>query len=636
MAIHRWFWPVVGCVIAIAGALEVSSALGEAQTWDEGIHISAGYAYLARGDYRWNAEHPPLAKLVSALPLKLLRLDVPVNGEGWKKNDEIKFGIEFLYANRVPADSILMAARGMAILLTLVFAAALAWWTRRRFGPAAGLLAVVLCAFDPNLMANGRYVTTDFPVTVFYFFACVLWVEYLESGRFRDLAVAACAFALAMVTKFSAVLLIPTLAVLYGVCWAQRPKQFPLRRLVVAAGVVLGATLVVVSVVYWPDTLRCLNTHVAPLAGVVDRRNLTGKILYYAGRWFHLPRHAFLFGLNAVATHNAGGHAGYLMGLRSDQGWWYYFPVVFAVKSTMAALAGTALLLLAGFWLAATRLSRRVIEQARAIPPMWIGLLFPPALYFVFSMTSGINIGMRHILPVYPFLYVAVAALLTQLRSLTVAARYQPATEPRPSEAVKEFSYAGGTACATTTSPACSEVRQAVPPASPACGRFFHGFSGSGGAPLSIRRLAGYTMIALGALQMAECASITPDYLAFFNALSGGPGKGPEYLVDSNIDWGQDVKKLVKWLDAHGTRKAWCYYFGNAQLRYYGVDEVGMPGARDRKGWDAIDGFAVANVTPLQGLYVPLEDLAPLRLREPIAKIGWSMYVYDLRKPGKR
>ena len=104
--------------------------------------------------------------------------------------------------------------------------------------------------------------------------------------------------------------------------------------------------------------------------------------------------------------------------------------------------------------------------------------------------------------------------------------------------------------------------------------------------------------------------------------------------MDSNIDWGQDVKKLGLWLDAHvGKRRARVFYFGNAQMRYYGIDDGGYPGPLDQKGWDEIDEYCVANVTPLQGVYVPLNDLAPLRLREPVAKIGWSMYVYDLRKP---
>ena len=196
---------------------------------------------------------------------------------------------------------------------------------------------------------------------------------------------------------------------------------------------------------------------------------------------------------------------------------------------------------------------------------MALGLALPPLFYFAFSMTSGINIGMRHILPVYPFLYVGAAAWL---------------------------------------------------------------------ATRANRRLAIYLLAALGALEIGECARITPDYLAFFNELAGGPGRGPEYLVDSNIDWGQDVKKLGLWLEAHGGRQpVRVYYFGNAQLRYYGIDEMGYPGPLDQKAWDEVDQYCVANVTPLEGVYVPLNDLAPLRLREPVAKIGWSMYVYDLRKP---
>jgi hypothetical protein len=567
MKLNRLFWPAVACVIAIAGALEVRSALGETQTWDEGIHIAAGYAYLTRGDYRWNDEHPPLVKLMSALPLKRLGLVLPVQSEAWRNNDKIRLGIELLYKSPVSADRILFAARSMTILLSLLFLAALAWWTRRRFGAAAALLAVTLCAFDPNLIAHGRYVTTDLPVTVFYFFACVLWVEYLENGRPRNLALAAAAFALAMVTKFSAVLLIPSLAALYAFAWARRPSEFPIRRAAVAAAALVGALFVAVNAVYWPETVRCLTTRVETLDRVVDKSTFTGAVLYRAGEWFHLPAHEYLKGLNELAIHNASGHASYLLGQRSDKGWWYYFPVVFGVKSTLAALAAAALLLGAGLW----RFLRRAPPpetgwrgRLQAIPLIWAGLLFSPLFYFVFSMTSAINIGMRHILPVYPFLYVAAAALL---------------------------------------------------------------------ARLATRRAALYAMVALGALQIAECASIAPDYLAFFNALSGGPAKGPYYLVDSNIDWGQDLKKLAKWLDAHPARQTRVCYFGNAQMGYYGVNWMGVPPPLDRQGWADVDGWVVANVTPLQGVYVPLSDLAPLRLKDPVARIGWTMYVYDFRKP---
>jgi hypothetical protein len=569
--LERWFWGFVAVAVLVSGLLKVSSALGETQTWDEGIHISAGYAYLTHGDYRWNPEHPPLAKLVSALPLTLLGLELPVRGTAWAQQDETLMGIDFLYRNRASADSILAASRGMTILLSVLFLAGIAWWTRRRFGTSTALLTVFLCAFDPNLIAHGRYVTTDFPVSVFYFFAAVLWTDYLVSGRFRDLMFAALAFALAMVTKFSAILLIPTLIVLYAIRWVRAPREFPIKRAASAVAALGGMTVIAVSVVYWPETLRCLTTNVPRLAQLVNRENLVGVILYRMGRWFHLPAHPYLVGLGKVAEHNVGGHPGYLLGMRSDKGWWYYFPVVFAVKSTIAALVATAFLAAAGIRAILTRIPHqdRGADSQSATPRLvsalflWCGLLIPPAIYFLFSMTSAIDIGMRHILPMYPFLYVAAAALLSL----------------------------------------------ALP-----------------------RKAAMFAMIGLGLLQIGECASIAPDYLAFFNAVSGGPGNGPRYLVDSNIDWGQDVKKLKAWLEAHGARAAYINYFGNAEMPYYGVRAKNFPQPMDEKGWDDMDDFAIASVTPLYGVYVPLNELTRLRLREPIAKIGWSMYVYDLRK----
>src|SRR5215467_398078 len=151
----RGFWPAVFAILAIVGTLEVRSAKGETQTWDEGIHISAGYSYWKFGDYSWNVEHPPLVKMVSTLPLIPMGLTAEPNGADGKRKDQVRYGVDFLYKNRRDADSILIAARSANILLTLLFAAAVAWWTRRRYGPFAGLAAAALCAFDPNLIAHG-------------------------------------------------------------------------------------------------------------------------------------------------------------------------------------------------------------------------------------------------------------------------------------------------------------------------------------------------------------------------------------------------------------------------------------------------------------------------------------------------
>jgi hypothetical protein len=546
------FWLLLAVIAIAAGAIEVRSALGETQTWDEGIHISAGYAYLTRGDYSWNPEHPPLVKMVCALPLLRLGLITPPTDL-----DEVHYGIEFLYKNRRDADTILFAARSVSILLTLVFIVAVAWWTRRRWGAAAGLGAAALCAFDPNLIAHGRYVTTDYPLTVFFFFACVLWVEYLEAGGRARLLAAAMAIGLAMIVKFSAILLWPPLIVLYIVCWIRRPREFPLRRAFAAAAVVFAVVAAMVAVAYWPETVRSLQRGTKPLAAVVNQDNFLGMTLAWLGTKLHLPAHRYLVGLAQVAEHNTGGHESYLLGMRSKTGFWYYFPVVFLVKSTLAALTAILLIAFAG----AGALIRRGF---RAITPMALGLALPPLFYFVFSMTSGINLGLRHILPIYPFLYVGAACLA--------------AAAPQP------------------------------------------------------RRWAAVAVAAVALVQIAECVAIYPDYLAFFNAAAGGPNRGPEYLVDSNIDWGQDVKKVMHWLDQHGGRRARYFYFGNAPLGYYGAREAGFPGPFDEYAWSHIDSYVVVNVTPLMGVYVPLVDLSQVRLHRPVAKVGWSTYIYDLRQ----
>ncbi|MBV9504329.1 MAG: glycosyltransferase family 39 protein [Acidobacteriia bacterium] len=556
------FWLLLAALILANGSIETLTAAGETQTWDEGIHISAGYAYLTRGDFRWNQEHPPLAKLMSALPLLFLRPDLPVTAPSWQKLDETQLGIDFLYCNRVRPDSILFAARAMTIVLSMLFLVALAWLVRRRFGTAAALTAASFCAFDPNLIAHARYVTTDFPLTVFFFLASFLWMEYLSDTRWKNVVPAAAAFALALVTKFSAILLLPALVLLYVIRWRQQTRPFPWRRTLVTASVFALFTLGTVAVVYWPETLRCWRGGVPALSASIERGNAVAEVLYQAGRWLHLPEHAFLTGLGRVAAHNTGGHSSYLLGMRSDEDWWYYFPVVFAVKSTIAALICTTLLLVAGVR-ALWKAGPVVLTALRNAPFFWFGLLIPPLLYFAFSMTSAINIGMRHILPIYPFLYVAAAVLL---------------------------------------------VRAARP-------RFFR-----------------YAVPLLVALQIGECASIAPDYLAFFNVLAGGPDHGPQYLLDSNIDWGQDIKKLKRWLAAHGTDQATILYFGNAQLDSYGIRASDFPAALDEKGWDSLSGYAVASVTPLYGVYVPLDSLARLRLRQPVAKVGWSLYVYDFGK----
>jgi predicted membrane-bound dolichyl-phosphate-mannose-protein mannosyltransferase len=162
--------------------IEVTSVRGESQTWDEAIYLAAGYSYWHGSDHRLNREHPLLGKLLVALPLLPYNLTLSKNDVSWAQNDETRFGRLFLYQNRLPADKMLFLGRSATIVLSLLLGVLIALWTRTRAGPWAGIIAVALYAFDPTVLAHGRYATNDLAVTFFAFAAVCLW-DWSLNGR---------------------------------------------------------------------------------------------------------------------------------------------------------------------------------------------------------------------------------------------------------------------------------------------------------------------------------------------------------------------------------------------------------------------------------------------------------------------
>src|SRR6266566_7640650 len=202
-------------MLACLAATQALSVRQESQTWDEDLEIASGYSYLKTGEYRIIVEHPPLARVLQALPLVFLDAGDPASYPTWQKGDYDQFSRDFLYRNRLPADTILFAARSMAILTTLCLGLAIALWTRSRFGSAAALFALLLFSFDPTVIANGRYTKHDIPVTLFAFLACAAWGAFLRDRRISRLVWAGLCFGLALVTKFSALFLVPVFVLLY-------------------------------------------------------------------------------------------------------------------------------------------------------------------------------------------------------------------------------------------------------------------------------------------------------------------------------------------------------------------------------------------------------------------------------------
>ena len=577
------FWIGVAALLAILGAVQVTSVLDESATFDEPGYVAAGYSYLKTGDFRMNPEHPPLAKVLIALPLLWFQPDLPLGHPSWVRAHLRDFEDVFLYNNRIPADSLLFAARSVTIAFTLLFGLAVGLWTRRHFGAPAALLALFLFATDPNIIAHGRYTTNDLLLALFFFLAVIAWTEYLLRRRVRDLVWSGLALGLALLTKSSAVLLVPVFIVLY-LCraWQEEDRssaqpvlptrlsveRFFLSMLVVG---VISVALILPAYAFKLSPCEKGGTPIAPgvpcsLSDVIDQQSASGHFLAKLAKAFHLPNHPYLMGLFIQFQHHEGGHPAYLLGQQSKLGWWYYYPVVFLVKTPTAVLALTAF----GCAIGVAALSRFRITGLRAMAFPRLALLVPILIYFASTMTSRFDLGVRYLLPIYAFLMVLLADMFLSLRA--------------------------------------SRFRRAFP----------------------------YLLALVVGVQAAESAAVYPHYLAFFNTVSGGPNNGAQYLLDSNIDWGQDLKRLKQYLDANRVQSVCLTYFGTAPPAYYGITGVSLPQTADIEARKQLDCVAAISVTPLHDVYVAPGSYAWVRQLKPMAKIGQSIYVYDLRRERRR
>ncbi len=224
--------------------LQFSTALRECQTTDEAHQLLSGYTYLLSGHFTVGREHPPLLKLLWAIPVSLLHPDPPPAGEEWQA------AAEFLYHNRVPADSMLLAGRSSAIAISILLGWAIAFWTRRHFGIPAALFAVFLYAADPNFLANGRYIKNDVGAALMIFAATMTWGEYIMHPTRRRLWMSGLVVGLALTTKNSALILGPIMLLLYGVRRWQERRPFTVLECIRSFATIGFIAFLVIFVVY--------------------------------------------------------------------------------------------------------------------------------------------------------------------------------------------------------------------------------------------------------------------------------------------------------------------------------------------------------------------------------------------------
>ena len=353
------------CLILVFGLQAVLAMQHLSATSDEAVHLASGYSYWETRDFRMNPEHPPLAKLIAALPLLVIRPQLDTSTDAWKNSQQYEFGFDFLYHN--DADRLLFWSRLPMVGLAVLGAILTFMWSRDLFGPMAAVLAVGLYAFSPNLLAHGMLITTDVSAGVFTLLTLYLFWKQGERPAWWSSLVTGLALGLAMTSKYSGGLL-PLLIVGFSclrVLGHSERKQAALaevRTLMIMA----AASFFVIEAVY----------------------------LFAASPILYFKNAAFV-----NANHNPT-YAYYLLGQLKEGGWWYYFLIAFIFKATLPTLILIALATthgLAGFL-------RRRGE---------IILLAAIGFHVAIVSAGAHNLGIRYLLPIFPLLFIWASRIVT-------------------------------------------------------------------------------------------------------------------------------------------------------------------------------------------------------------------------------
>lgn len=576
---------VAGCLLFLMFLAAFFSMQKDALTFDELAHIPAGYSYLSQQDYRVNPEHPPLIKDLSALPLLFLDLNFPSESQVWKQTDsapawwiQFDLGTKFIYDSGNNPVEIIFWSRLPIIAILLILGFFIFKWTKELAGNLPALMALTLFVFSPNFLAHGRLVTTDVGAALGTVLATYFWLKFLYAPGRKNIILASVFLGLAMLMKFSLILLIPFFG-LITIAFSllnSGPNKLKILLNYVLKAVLIG--IIALIFVIWPvyqihtlnypaeHQLRDTSADLAPNQ-MTALKNIN---IWMSDKPILRPIAQYMRGIMMATQRTVFGNTVYFLGEISASAWWYYFPVIYFLKVPLAFHLLT-LLVLKGLILT----NRRKIFLGSF--KSWIknnftvfSLILFVLFYWLVAITSNLNIGIRHILPIFPFTYILVVLGLKKLIAT--------------SQSFKK--------------------------------------------PLLV-------IVLLSVIWYAgSSVSAFPNYIPYYNEAAGGQKEEYKYAVDSNYDWGQDFYKLVDFVKENNIEKIHLDYFGGESPEYWlgekylklNPKEIKSP----PKGWIAV------SVNQLQGgtaKPVPEFDQETgyydwLTAYNPVKKIGYTILVY--------
>jgi 4-amino-4-deoxy-L-arabinose transferase-like glycosyltransferase len=475
-------------IIAVFVGLAWSSLTQKSVTFDEFAHLPIGLSYLRKGDFRLEAFSSPLIRLLAALPhLNSEEVKLPLE-YGWHERKLWNFGYEFMSANQQKYHRIFCKSRAVILTMAVGIIILVWWWTRGLLGKKSAIAAAAVCAFDPNILAHSRLVTGDVGATLTFLAAVVVALAFCRRPtRTRALFIGV-TMGLAVLSKFSALILLVLLPIAAFLFNRNTDRPRP-RLLILYLSIAFIMTWITVCTFFmWRGVGRPLNSY------TFDSKTFKRlQTSFIAGLPIPLPAD-WISGMDFTNAYNEEkGMENYLLGEIYRGNRPYYFAVALAAKTPLATIALTGWGLVTLF-----------IKSPRRWRDEWF-IVIPPAVVIAFiSFSSNYNIGLRYILPAFPFLFIIAAHPLSDERN--------------PSRITKA------------------------------------------------------TVTALVGGGIVSSVLIYPHYLAYFNIAAGGAEKGHLVLADSNIDWGQDLIGIEKYMEDEKIDSVCLVYFGRADPFVYGVD----------------------------------------------------------------
>ncbi|MFN8598617.1 MAG: glycosyltransferase family 39 protein [Anaerolineae bacterium] len=534
---------LVVILLIVMLAQMIAASPSQSAAFDEGYTITYGYAYLRGGDARLSrGQNPPLTNILIALPL-LLKNDIvfPADDPNWLKPDIFGFTDQFMWRVNPNPQLMVLLARIPEMMLALLLACVVFAFARLLFGDLAAVIALFLCAFDPNLLAHGHIVGTDLGVTFFMFAAMWQWTLALKHRRFKFALAAGLLTGAAFATKYSAVWLVP-IAVGISLLYPGLRRSFGQRLIM---GFIVGG---VALIVIWA-TFGFSFGPIGFSSGPIDPGGLS------------IPAPQYWQSLLGVRTRVELSTPAFMLGQISPTGFPGYYPFVFLVKTPLPTL----ILVLSG-------LVSLLLRRRREDSVTW----FPPVLFLLAAMFGGLNLGYRLMLPVLPFTLMIAGQGAHELLT--------------PRKHIQSW------------------------------------------RPVVLAGLSLWLMI--------DVLSINPQHLAYFNQLID---RAHDYtvLVDSNLDWGQDLIALRDWQQVHHIDQLNLAYYGSARPAAYGLKVNLLPSFSLNDYGSEIDGFSAQALSPgwyaisastLQlgllyshwNLYAPFKDLTP------VERVGRSFLIYHV------